>query len=99
MEDRADTDPLVAVGVSDVFNRRRSICADASYLSKTEVSLLSFGARLQFSTGGTAVTSYCNIAENISILLVLERICGLLCWYDAAVLPTCNLLRMRYYSR
>ena len=48
LPDRDETDPMVGVGVSYAFNRHWSIGADASYLTKTEVSLFSFGARFQF---------------------------------------------------
>ena len=48
MPDRDETDPMVGVGVSYAFNRQWSITADASYLTKTEVSLFSFGARFNF---------------------------------------------------
>jgi opacity protein-like surface antigen len=43
-----ETDPMVGVGVSYNFNRHWSINLSGSYLTKTEVSLLSFGARFQF---------------------------------------------------
>ena len=48
MHDRDETDPMVGAGVSYAFNRHWSIAADVSYLTKTEVSLYSFGARFQF---------------------------------------------------
>ena len=48
MPDRDETDPMVGVGASYAFNRHWSIGVDASYLTKTEVSLFSFGARFQF---------------------------------------------------
>ena len=48
MSDRDETDPMVGVGVSYAFNRQWSIGVDASYLTKTEVSLFSFGARFNF---------------------------------------------------
>ena len=48
LPDRDETDPMVGVGVGYAFNRHRSIGADFSYLSKTEVSLYSFSARFNF---------------------------------------------------
>ncbi|HEX8405460.1 MAG TPA: porin family protein [Duganella sp.] len=48
LADRDETDPMVGLGVSYALNRQWSINADATYLTKTEVSLFSFGARFQF---------------------------------------------------
>lgn len=48
MEDRTETDPIVGVGVSYAFNRQWSLNLEGSYLTKSEVSLISFGARFQF---------------------------------------------------
>jgi opacity protein-like surface antigen len=48
MKDRDETDPMFGVGVSYAFNRHWSINLEGSYLTKTEVSLVSFGARFQF---------------------------------------------------
>lgn len=48
LSERDETDPMVGVGVSYAFSRHWSITADISYLTKTEVSLYSFGARFNF---------------------------------------------------
>lgn len=48
LADRDETDPMVGVGVSYALNRQWSLNADATYLTKTEVSLFSFGARFNF---------------------------------------------------
>lgn len=48
MSDRDETDPIVGVGVGYAFNRNWSLKLEGSYLSKTEVNLLTFGARYQF---------------------------------------------------
>lgn len=48
MGNRDETDPMVGVGVSYAFNRQWSINLEGSYLTKTEVSLVTFGARYQF---------------------------------------------------
>jgi opacity protein-like surface antigen len=48
LEDRNETDPMVGVGVSYAFNRHWSRKQEGSYLTKSEVSLISFGARFQF---------------------------------------------------
>jgi opacity protein-like surface antigen len=48
MEDRDKTDPMIGVGVSYAFNRQWSINLEGSYLTQTEVSLVTFGARFQF---------------------------------------------------
>ena len=48
LADRDETDPMVGVGVSYAFNRQWSINLEGSYLTKTEVSLVTFGARYQF---------------------------------------------------
>ncbi|MQA42864.1 outer membrane beta-barrel protein [Rugamonas aquatica] len=46
--DRTDTDPVVGLGVRYAFNRSFSLSLEGTYLSKSEVSLISFGARYQF---------------------------------------------------
>jgi opacity protein-like surface antigen len=48
MDDRTDTDPIVGLGVRYSFNRNWSLSMEGSYLTKSEVSLISFGARYQF---------------------------------------------------
>jgi hypothetical protein len=48
MEDRTDTDPIVGFGVRCALNRHWSINLEGSYLTKSEVSLLTFGGRYQF---------------------------------------------------
>jgi opacity protein-like surface antigen len=48
LQDKDETDPVVGVGVSYAFNRQWSLNLEGSYLTKSEVSLLSFGARFQF---------------------------------------------------
>lgn len=48
LPDRDETDPIVGVGVSYAFNRHWSLNLEGSYLTKSEVSLISFGARFQF---------------------------------------------------
>ncbi|OEZ48657.1 outer membrane beta-barrel protein [Duganella sp. HH105] len=48
MADRTDTDPVVGLGVRYAFNRSFSLSLEGTYLSKSEVSLISFGARYQF---------------------------------------------------
>jgi len=48
MEDKDETDGLAGVGVSFNFSRQWSMNAEASYLTKTEVKLISLGARFQF---------------------------------------------------
>lgn len=46
--DRTDTDPVVGIGVRYAFNRTFSMSLEGTYLSKSEVSIYSIGARLQF---------------------------------------------------
>jgi len=46
--DRNETDPIFGVGVGYAFNRNWSLNLEGSYLTKTEVSLLTFGVRYQF---------------------------------------------------
>jgi len=48
LDDRSETDPIVGVGLSYAFNRHWSLNLEGSYLTKSEVSLVSFGARFQF---------------------------------------------------
>jgi len=48
MGDRTDTDPMVGLGARYAFNRSWSLSLEGSYLTKSEVSLISFGARYQF---------------------------------------------------
>jgi opacity protein-like surface antigen len=48
MQDRDQTDATVGVGASYAFNRQWSINLEATYLTKSEVSLLSIGGRFQF---------------------------------------------------
>jgi opacity protein-like surface antigen len=48
MEDRTDTDPIVGFGVRYALSRHWSINLEGSYLTKSEVSLLTFGGRYQF---------------------------------------------------
>lgn len=48
LDDRNETDPIVGVGVSYAFNRHWSLNLEGAYLTKSEVSLVSFGARFQF---------------------------------------------------
>jgi opacity protein-like surface antigen len=48
MGDRTDTDPIVGLGARYAFNRNWSLSLEGSYLTKSEVSLISFGARYQF---------------------------------------------------
>lgn len=48
MADRTDTDPIVGLGARYAFNRAWSVSVEGSYLTKSEVSLISFGARYQF---------------------------------------------------
>lgn len=48
LAERTDTDPVVGLGVRYAFNRNFSLSLEGTYLSKSEVSLISFGARYQF---------------------------------------------------
>lgn len=48
LADRSDTDPVVGVGVRYAFNRNFSLSLEGTYLSKSEVTLISFGGRYQF---------------------------------------------------
>lgn len=48
LADRTDTDPVVGVGVRYAFNRNFSLSLEGTYLSKSEVKLISFGGRYQF---------------------------------------------------
>lgn len=48
MADRDETDPIFGVGVGYGFNRNWSLNLEASYLTKTDVSLVTFGVRYQF---------------------------------------------------
>jgi opacity protein-like surface antigen len=48
MGDRDETDPIVGVGVGYAFNRNWSLNLEGSYLTKTEVSLVTLGVRYQF---------------------------------------------------
>jgi outer membrane protein W len=48
MDDRDETDPIFGVGAGYAFNRHWSLNLEASYLTKSEVSLITFGARYQF---------------------------------------------------
>lgn len=46
--DRDETDPIFGVGVGYAFNRNWSLNLEGSYLTKTDVSLVTFGVRYQF---------------------------------------------------
>ena len=46
--DKDETDGMAGLGVSYHFNRQWSLNLEASYLTKSEVKLLSIGSRLQF---------------------------------------------------
>lgn len=46
--DRSDTDAVAGIGVRYAFNRNFSLSLEGTYLSKSEVSLVSIGARYQF---------------------------------------------------
>lgn len=48
LADKHETDPIVGVGVSYAVSRNWSLNLEASYLTKTEVNLVTMGARLQF---------------------------------------------------
>ncbi|WP_332856679.1 outer membrane beta-barrel protein [Duganella sp. S19_KUP01_CR8] len=48
LSDRTDTDAVVGLGVRYAFNRNFSLSLEGTYLSKSEVSVYSFGARYQF---------------------------------------------------
>jgi opacity protein-like surface antigen len=48
LSDRDETDPIVGVGVGYAFNRNWSLNLEGSYLTKTEVSLVTIGVRYQF---------------------------------------------------
>ncbi|MYM26677.1 outer membrane beta-barrel protein [Duganella sp. FT135W] len=48
LSDHDDTDPIVGLGVGYAFNRHWSLNLEGSYLTKSEVSLLTFGVRYQF---------------------------------------------------
>jgi opacity protein-like surface antigen len=48
LQDRDQTDATVGVGVSYALTRQWSINLEGAYLTKSEVSLLSFGGRFQF---------------------------------------------------
>jgi len=48
LSDRDETDPIFGVGVGYAFNRNWSLNLEGSYLTKTEVSLVTFGVRYQF---------------------------------------------------
>ena len=48
LADKTETDPIVGAGVSYAFNRNWSLNLEGSYLTKSEVTLVSFGARYQF---------------------------------------------------
>jgi opacity protein-like surface antigen len=48
LADKTETDPMVGVGVGYAFNRHWSLNLEGSYLTKSEVRLISFGARFQF---------------------------------------------------
>jgi opacity protein-like surface antigen len=45
---RDETDPIIGVGAGYNFNRNWSLNLEGSYLTKTEVTLLTFGVRYQF---------------------------------------------------
>lgn len=46
--DRDETDPILGIGVGYAFNRNWSLNLEGSYLTKTEVSLVTVGVRYQF---------------------------------------------------
>ncbi|XLZ70928.1 outer membrane beta-barrel protein [Massilia sp. SR12] len=46
--DKHETDPVLGAGVSYALNRNWSLNLEASYLTKSEVSLVTMGARVQF---------------------------------------------------
>ncbi|WP_374582371.1 outer membrane beta-barrel protein [Pseudoduganella sp.] len=48
LADKHDTDPILGVGASYALSRNWSLNVEASYLTKSEVSLLTLGARVQF---------------------------------------------------
>jgi opacity protein-like surface antigen len=48
LKDKEETDGMVGVGLSFNFSRQWSINLEGSYLTKTEVKLISFGGRFQF---------------------------------------------------
>lgn len=48
MKDKEETDGMLGVGVSYHFNRQWSINLEGTYLTKTEVKMMSFGGRFQF---------------------------------------------------
>jgi len=48
MSDRTDTDAVAGVGVRYAINRNFSLSLEGTYLSKSEVSIYTFGARYQF---------------------------------------------------
>lgn len=43
-----ETDPVVGVGIGYAFNNNWSVNLEATYLTKTEVNLVSFGVRWKF---------------------------------------------------
>lgn len=45
---RDETDPVVGVGIGYAFNQHWSLNLEASYLTKTEVNVVSLGARWKF---------------------------------------------------
>lgn len=48
LSDRDETDPIIGVGAGYAFNRNWSLNLEGSYLTKTEVSLVTIGVRYQF---------------------------------------------------
>jgi opacity protein-like surface antigen len=48
LADKDETDPIFGIGASYAFNRSWSVNLEGSYLTKTEVKLLTFGVRYQF---------------------------------------------------
>jgi opacity protein-like surface antigen len=48
MDSHDETDPVVGVGLGYAFNRHWSINLEATYLTKTEVNLVTVGVRWQF---------------------------------------------------
>ena len=48
IESYDETDPTVGLGLSYAFNRNWSLNLEATYLTKTDVHLISFGGRYQF---------------------------------------------------
>ncbi|GAB2882585.1 hypothetical protein GCM10027277_59280 [Pseudoduganella ginsengisoli] len=48
MGEHSDTDPIVGAGVGYALSRNWSLSLEASYLTKSEVTMVNFGARYQF---------------------------------------------------